>query len=509
MKRLLIPNRVQKLLNPTLLRLLRTQKGPQRRQILSRLGPKRARELLHDWRLWARKDQYWQPGEEKYTMYLAGRGWGKTRTGSGATNETAEYRAEDVGGEMALIGKTPRAVRADMIEGPAGIITHSKPWFRPKYYPSKRRLVWPNGVVCHVYSAHNPAELRGPQVGFVWADELPHWAYPEKSWDEGVELFLRHGRSPKGIITTTPLPIDLIVKLANDPDVRVVNGSTADNMGNLAADYIARTYARFKGTDLAQQELEGRILDTNRRALWTHNNIRRISSDERPSLFRIVVAVDPAGGSNEKKNDETGIVVAGIDERERLFVLCDASGVMAAHEWAQRAIHLAREWGASAIVAEANFGGDMVATTIQQHEDWNGDCELQIVHATKSKGARAQPVAAIYAQGRAFHVCDDQSDFARLEYQQTHFDPTLPRRQQKSPDRMDALVWAAISLLADGDDGQAMRVDHAGALESVFEELGMDTDASDDDLEWSMRLINMARRRPGLVPELLPELLAA
>lgn len=506
---MLIPNRVQQLLNPTLLRLLRVTRGKQRRQFLARLGPQRSRELLHDWQLWARKDQYWRPGKEKYTMYLAGRGWGKTRTGSGATNETAEYRAEDIGGEMALIGKTPRAVRADMIEGPAGIITHAKPWFKPKYYPSKRRLVWPNGVVCHVYSAHNPAELRGPQVGFVWADELPHWAYPQKSWDEGVEMFLRHGRAPKGIITTTPLPIDLIVKLATDPDVRVVNGATADNMGNLAPDYIARTYARFRGTDLEQQELLGRILDTNKRALWSHNNIRHISPDEVPGLVRIVVAVDPAGGSNEKKNDETGIVVAGIDERERLFVLCDASGVMAAHEWAQRAIHLSRQWGASTIVAEANFGGDMVGTTIQQHEDWNGDCDIEIVHATKSKGARAQPVAAIYAQGRAFHVCDDPSHFAALEHQQTHFDPTIPRRQQKSPDRMDALVWAAIALLADGDDGQGLRVDDAGALEEIFSSLDGETAVPNDDLDWALKLIDFSKRFPDDVPDLLPELMAA
>lgn len=411
---------------------------------------------------------------------MAGRGWGKTRCGSGATNETAEFRAEEAGGELALIGKTPRAVNDDMIHGPAGIIKNSKPWFRPKYFSSNRRLVWPNGVVGHVYSAHNPAELRGPNVGFVWADELPHWAYPEKCWDEGVEMFLRHGDAPKGLITTTPLPIPLLERLCVDPQVRIVHGNTADNQGNIAPDYLQRVYSRFAGTDLAEQELAGKLLKGNKRALWQHKHIKRIAPEQAPGYFRIVVSVDPAGGSNEKKSDETGIIVAAIDEHERFYVLEDASGVMSASDWAGRAITLANTWGAQAIVAEANYGGDMVETTIRQHPSWQGDVEIEIVRATKSKGYRASPVAAIYQQGRGFHVADDISAYAELEGQMTGFDPTLPRRQQKSPDRMDALVWAAIALLAGGDDQGMLRADAADGMEQLMQDLG-DDDGDDDD----------------------------
>ena len=293
-----------------------------------------------------------------------------------------------------------------------------------------------NGSRIKLFSADEPERLRGPQFHYAWCDELAAWKYPE-AYDQ-LQFGLRLGDHPQTVITTTPKPKPLIRNLTkrDDGTVIVTHGSTFENKDNLAASALIELQARYAGTRLGRQELEGEILEDVEGALWTQDNIDINRVDKAPiDLQRIVVAVDPAVTSNED-SDETGIIVAGKNNQGELFVLADYTIKASPMGWAQRAIDAYREHNADAIVAEVNNGGDMIPTLIKQIDS---NIRVKTVRATRGKQLRAEPVASLYEQNRAHHV----GQFDKLETQLTTWTPEDP----KSPDRLDALVWAATELI--------------------------------------------------------------
>jgi phage terminase large subunit-like protein len=395
--------------------------------------------LARDWALWARDDQLTPPGDWTYWLILAGRGWGKTRTG-------AEWVRSEVKRSrfVNLIGATADDARDIMIEGESGILSICPRGERPEYKPSQRKLAWPNGAVSLIFTADEPERLRGKQHEKLWADELAAWRYAEETWDQ-FNFGLRLGARPQACITTTPRPTPLVRELIADPGTLATLGTTYDNRDNLAPSFFSKIVKTYEGTRLGRQELNGEVLLDNPRALWTR---ARIDELRRPkpgddalaaflaTLRRIVVAVDPAVTSNEH-SDETGIVVAGIGRDDHLYVLEDCSTVATPDAWARVAVQAYRRWGADRIIAETNNGGDMVEAVIRSVDR---SVSYRKVTATRGKVIRAEPIAALYEQGRAHHV----GGFDRLEDQMIEFDPTIA--QNKSPDRMDALVWAGTEL---------------------------------------------------------------
>jgi phage terminase large subunit-like protein len=394
--------------------------------------------LARDWALWARDDQLTPPGDWTYWLILAGRGWGKTRTG-------AEWVRSEVKRSrfVNLIGATADDARDIMIEGESGILSICPRAERPEYKPSQRKLAWPNGAVSLIFTADEPERLRGKQHEKLWADELAAWRYAE-AWTQ-AQFGLRLGARPQACITTTPRPTPLVRELIADPGTLATLGTTYDNRDNLAPSFFSKIVKTYEGTRLGRQELNGEVLLDNPRALWTRariDELRRPKPDADAlaaflaTLRRIVVAIDPAVTSNEH-SDETGIVVAGAGRDDHLYLLEDCSTVATPDAWARVAVQAYRRWGADRIIAETNNGGDMVEAVIRSVDR---SVSYRKVTATRGKVIRAEPIAALYEQGRAHHV----GGFDRLEDQMIEFDPTIA--QTKSPDRMDALVWAGTEL---------------------------------------------------------------
>lgn len=350
-------------------------------------------------------------------------------------------------GRIALVGQTAADVRDTMIEGESGIMAISPPWFEPKYEPSKRRLTWPNGARATAYSADEPRQLRGPQHELAWADELASWTTAE-AWDQ-LMFGLRLGDDPRAVVTTTPRPTSVIKDLVKDPTTHVTRGSTYDNLANLAPAFIDKIISKYEGTRLGRQELYAEILDDIPGALWTRAMLETARADELPELVRVVVAIDPAVTSGES-SDETGIIVAGKDPHGQYHVLADRSCRMSPDGWAQRAITALDEFQADRIVAEVNNGGDLVEATIRTVR---GDVPYRKVHASRGKRVRAEPIAALYEQGKVRH----HGNLDLLEDQMVTF---LPEGGEGSPDRVDALVWALTELVEVGPS----RIDPIGLL---------------------------------------------
>jgi hypothetical protein len=411
----------------------------QRRQkFLASLTEEEAALLNHDWTFWARDEQLPPLGAWTWWLVLAGRGFGKTRTG-------AEWvRLEALSGRrkrLALVAPTAADSRDVMVEGESGILAISAPWERPLYEPSKRRLTWPNGAIATLFSAEDPDALRGPQFDGAWCDETAAWKRQEATWDM-LQFGMRLGSDPRGIVTTTPRPTVVVRQLVKRADVVVTRGKTRDNAANLAKPFLDTIVARYEGTRLGRQELDGEILDGNPDALWSHAMLDRdrISPVELPDLQRIVVAVDPPATSGEKA-DECGIVVAGLAGGVG-YVLADhsARGLKPA-EWADRAVKAFKRFNADRIVVEINNGGEMVEHTIRQVDK---SVPVRTVHASRGKVTRAEPISALYEQGRVHHV----GTFAALEDQMAEFTPDFDRATMGySPDRVDALVWALTDLM--------------------------------------------------------------
>ena len=409
-----------------------------RRQILASaagVSGRAAETVLHLWPLWARDSQIAPSGDWAVWLVMAGRGFGKTRTGA----EWVRARVESgQSGRIALVARTPADVRDVMIEGDSGLLSVCPPWARPKYEPTKRRLTWPNGAFALAFSSHEPDQLRGPQFDAAWCDELASWEYPQETWDN-LTFGLRLGANPQCVVTTTPRPIELLRELVARDDVRVTRGSTYENRAFLAPSFLRQIERRYEGTDTGRQEIFAELLQEAAGALWRREWIRHVDADAAPDLARVVVAIDPAMSSRQNSN-ETGIIVAGIDQHLDGYVLADGSGRLSPDSWARRAIELFDMHRASRIIGERNNGGDLVGAILMTAAR-DRPLPIKLVTASRGKYARAEPVAALYQQGRVKHV----GSFPQLEDQLCTWEPG----SSASPDRMDALVWALSELITE------------------------------------------------------------
>lgn len=394
--------------------------------------------LARSWRSQARSEQLPPPGDWWSTwLALAGRGWGKTRTGTEWVHDNA---VRGTASRIALVAPTAADVRDVLIEGPSGFLAVASDSTRPIWEPSKRRLEWPNGATATAYSAEEPERLRGPQHDLAFCDEAAAWRFPEAM---DMLLFgLRVGKRPRMLITTTPKPVKLIKDLLarEGVDVVVTRGKTLDNAANLAPTFLSQIVAKYDGTRLGRQELNAELLEDVPGALWARSWLDAGRVNEAPPLRRIVVAIDPAVSTSEG-SDETGIVVAGIAADQRMYVLDDLSGKFGPDEWARRAMRAYHRWQADRIIGEKNNGGDLIESVIRSVEK---HVPYRAVHASRGKVPRAEPISALYEQGKVSHV---GMGLAILEDQMCAFTSDFDRsRSGYSPDRMDALVWALTEL---------------------------------------------------------------
>lgn len=384
----------------------------------------------------ARGDQWPPVGKDWFLWFLmAGRGFGKTRSGAEYTRRVTEQVSF-----IALIASTARDVRETMIEGESGLVRVFERFGESIHYePSKSRITFPNGCRANLFSAEEPDRLRGPQHEFAWGDEPAHWDDPQAVWDQ-LLFGLRLGHRPHILFTSTPLPSKFVRERAAEKTTVVAKGSTYANLMNLAPTFRATIIDRYEGTRLGRQELNGEILGDVEGALWSEQYLRHMGmtpDEAKKRCDRIIVFIDPAGTSN-KRSDETGIVVVGRAGREG-FVLQDASGKYSPNGWAKRAIDLYSEWHADAIGAEKNFGGDMVRTTIEQElKEEDVEARIIVTTASRSKELRAEPIVGLYEQGRIVHV----GKHTDLEEEMLTWVPG----RGKSPNRVDAMVWGFTEL---------------------------------------------------------------
>src|SRR5882757_9813403 len=396
-----------------------------------------ASALADDWSLKARPEQL-APSGDWWSIWLAmsGRGWGKTRSGIGWVRQQKLAGC----GRIALVAPTAADCRDVLVEGPSGILATAPNHDRPVYESSKRRVVWNNGAIATLFSAEEGERLRGPEHDAAYCDELGSWPDPTV-WDN-LMFGLRIGKNPRACVTTTPRPTKLIRGLVarEGKDVVLTRGRTADNAANLSPVFLSQIVGRYDGTRMGRQELDGELLTDVPGALWQLTWVDRDRVQEAPkNLSRVVVAIDPAVTNNEG-SDETGIIVAGIDAVGHGYLLEDISGRYAPHEWARKAVEAYRRWKADRIIAEVNNGGQMVETTIRMVDP---NIPFKSVHASRGKVIRAEPIAALYEQGKVHHV----GEFPQLEDQCCSFTSDFDRSRGGSPDRLDALVWAFTELM--------------------------------------------------------------
>ncbi len=422
---------------------LASQPASERARILSRLSDEEILSLKYDFRFWGRPKQF-PPTDDEWLIWLlmTGRGFGKTR--SGAEWVIARALVGNKDRWIALIGATPADVRDYQIEkGPSAILRISPPWFRPLYFPSKRSLVWPNGAHGTVFSAEKPDQLRGFSGDTAWVDEWAKFKHAARVL-ENLLFGLREAKvsSPRICITTTPKPLAVLKELVKDADVRLVTGTSYENRDNLDPRWFNKVLRKYEGTATGAQEIYGRLLDempgARWKRAWIDHAIRRVPED----LERIVIAVDPPGSSKSRKATECGISVAGVKRIagiRHLLVLADLSLKGTPAVWGKAAVDAYHDWRANAIVGEVNYGGEMVEHTIRTVPRGR-DVPFVAVTATRGKVLRAEPIAAIYEQGRGHHC----GDFMALEDELCTWEPDagLP-----SPNRLDALVWAATDLV--------------------------------------------------------------
>ena len=414
-------------------------------EILHTLSVEAQSRLLGHWQLWARDDQLPPPltGEGwRNWLVLGGRGAGKTRAGAEwvramALGET--YATDQPARRIALVAETQHDARSVMVEGISGLMSVHAAVDRPTYEPSKGQLTWPNGSIAQLFSGDDPDGLRGPQFDAAWCDELAKWRRGDATFDM-LQFALRLGSRPRQLITTTPRNCPLLTRIMGDSMTITTRAATSANAANLAPSFLAEMQRRYAGTALGRQELDGEIITEIAGALWRQDWIERMRVDQAPDLVRIVVALDPPVTST-KSSDACGIVVAGVGEDGRGYVLADRT--IQGHEpnvWARATIAAYRDFNADRIVAEANQGGDMVVSVLRQVDD---AVPITKVHATRGKWLRAEPVAALYAEGRVAHV----GVLAKLEDQMCSYGGG--GFSGRSPDRLDALVWALTALMLD------------------------------------------------------------
>lgn len=391
-----------------------------------------------DWGWWARPNQLPPQGEWLTWLVLAGRGFGKTRCGAEFVRaEVTAKRASSI----ALIAETQKDLEEVMCFGVSGILSAFPPHQKPKITKKPIRIEFHTGAVAYGYNATEPDQLRGPNFDLAWGDELAKWRYARDTWDQ-LQFALRLGKHPRQIVTTTPRPIPLLKEILASSTTVVSRGVTTDNEANLAASFIKTITDKYAGTRLGRQELSAEILDDVPDALWTRMALDRDrrKPDQIPILKRVVVAIDPAAKKNETPEEgaATGIIVAAVGEDNRGYILDDATCRESPNGWARMAVACFDRYEGDCIVGEINNGGDMVASTVRAVRP---TVPFKEVHASKGKWTRAEPIAALYEQGRISHV----GTFASLEDEMVNFGPN-GMVGDASPDRVDALVWALTEL---------------------------------------------------------------
>jgi predicted phage terminase large subunit-like protein len=419
-------------------------------QLLTELPDGLVQTLLFDWvGLWARESQLLPAGNWNTWLILAGRGYGKTRTGA----ETVRHFVEQGWAKrIALVAPTAADVRDVMVEGDSGLLSCCPPWFKAHFEPSKRRITWKRGgrevARATLFSAEEPERFRGPQHDLLWGDEPASWLDPNEAWAQ-LQMGLRLGRKPRAIITGTPKPIDLILKLLEEEktgECFVTRGSTYENSANLAANFLHQITRLYGNTRLGEQEIRGGVLLDVQGAIFNPVAVAKYrvarGAEETPlelrarlKLTRIVVSVDPAQTS-ENKVDETGIIVEGLSEDGDVYVLEDASMRGKPDEWARAVSHMYHRWGADEVVAEVNVGGEMVEFTLKTVDD---SLPVKLVRAMRGKAKRAEPVAALLEQGKVKLV----GEHPRLEKQMKVFTGVNGKRD----DRCDAMCWGVHELV--------------------------------------------------------------
>jgi len=391
--------------------------------------------LLHDWQFWARPEQIAPDHAWRVWLILAGRGWGKTRCGAEWVRSVA---AEVPGCRIALVGLTAADARDVIVEGESGILAVHPEKDRPLYEPSKRRITWPNGSMATCYNASEPDQLRGPQHHYAWVDELAKFPQAQDLWDQLV-FGLRLGQHPQAMVTTTPRPLPIIRRMLADPTTHVTRGKTLDNAGNLAPGSVAAMIERYAGTRLGRQELDGEMLDDVPGALWTRAVLDANRVRELPEMARVVVAIDPSGTDGADEGDDVGIVVAGRGVDGRGYVIADVTCKLSPDGWARRAITAYHQHQADRIVAERNFGGAMVAAVVRGADR---SVPFKEVTASRGKAVRAEPISALYEQGRISHM----PGLEALEDEMVLMTPG-GYMGEGSPNRVDALVWALTEVM--------------------------------------------------------------
>ena len=425
------------------LRLLLSLDDDDRKDFLGCLSPSEAEELRFHWRLWARAEQLPPPGDWQTWLVCAGRGFGKTRAGSEWVRLQAKRNPD---ARIALVGSSISEVRAVMVEGESGILATSPPRRMPVFEPSLKRISWPNGAQAQLYSAAEPEGLRGPQHSHAWCDEIAKWDIAGgrgiRSWDN-LMMGLRLGETPQVMATTTPRAVPLMRRLleeAADGGVKITRGSTYDNAANLPERFVKEIRRAYGSTALGRQELDGEMIAEVEGALWSRHMLERCrAAGTVEALARVVVGVDPPASA---RGDECGIIVAGITETGMGVVLADCTVARPTPErWARAVAEAARAWSADRVIAEANQGGEMVGSVLRAADI---TLPLKLVHASRGKVARAEPVAALYEADRMRHA----GMFAKLEDQLCGLMAGGSYEGPgRSPDRADALVWAAHELM--------------------------------------------------------------
>lgn len=406
--------------------------------------------IADEWLLKARHDQLPPLSNWKTWLLLGGRGAGKTRAGAewihGLVHGYAPFCKEAVG-IIALVGETLGDVREVMIDGISGLRNLGR-GARPRYETSRKRLLWDNGAVAYAFSSEDPESLRGPQFGGAWCDEAAKWRYADETFDM-LQFGMRLGKNPRAMVTTTPKPTNFIRRLIASPAVVVSHTKTRDNKANLSPNFIATLEQAYQGTRLGRQELEGELLEDIEGALWQRNQLDSLKHRQCPQMSRICVAIDPPASSHAK-SDACGIIVAGVDLEGIGWVIADATvqGVKP-EQWAATAIQSFHRFQADTIIAEINQGGDMVTSVLRAVD---ATIPVQTVRANRGKWVRTEPIAALYAQGRVQHG----KGLEALEDEMCAMTPN-GKAGGRSPDRVDALVWALNSLMLENQAAPKIR----------------------------------------------------
>jgi phage terminase large subunit-like protein len=393
------------------------------------------------WEEIARPAQIPPPGDWNVWLILAGRGFGKTRSAAEAVRRWAlsgQYK------RIALISNTIQEARQVMAEGESGLLSISDPEEKLEFLPSRRLLKWPNGAIATLYGAEHYEHLRGPQFDAAWVDEFAKFQYPRETFEQ-LSFSLRLGKNPKTILTTTPRPIQFIKDLMMRDDVVTVRGTSLENLENLSPTFL-KQLEYLKGTRLESQEIYAEITDESSNTLWSRSDIEGCYRSPPHFLNNIVIGVDPALTSGNESN-ETGIVVAGIDGFGKGYVLDDLSISAAPEIWAEKVAEAYRKYSARLVVMETNAGGELLSHLLKSVDS---SMKIKTVFANVSKIARAEPIVILYQKKMIFHA----RQFHKLEMQMTTYEP-----KSKSPDRLDAMVWAMTELFS---------VPKSGGVPSIF-----------------------------------------